>query len=403
VNDLKRFIEAHAVRLPDDLARADPSVLAPLDERLATADIAALGEMNHFIHEKSDFRIFCSRYLLSRGWRRFAEELGWSDGWRIDRFLCGRDESAFDRLPSFGYEGHLRADRDDRPGGILKIEAYPSAEFVAEQRRFYRDLRDTADAEGARLTGIDIDGLPGGAYEDIDQLLTENGIGDEAAPFAALLARVPGETVQAEAERLRHARALLRPHWPLDIAAAIDALTESLEYIAMTYVAQTYDAVRPGMAFRERAMRRRLHDARKLMQATRLVVMGHALHLAKDDRGIVAAGGVGPGGDTEPSLGHALVQQDRQKLVAIWLLYGSGEDCQPFVSLPRAAKYPPDTLNAKLAAFGSPLLFFPVDAPDLFARPVRIGHMYNAVFETTLLDQVDAVVYLPRVTPLRIA
>jgi erythromycin esterase-like protein len=403
VKDLDRFIATHAIRLPDDLVRADPSVLAPLDARLGGADIVALGELNHFIHEKSDFRILCSRYLVSRGWRSFAEELGWSDGWRIDRYLRDGDESAFERLPSFGYEGHLRTDRDDRPRGILKVESYPSSEFVAEQRRFYRDLRVASGAAGAQLAGIDIDGLPGGSYEDIAELLGEAGLGDEARAFTALLARIPGETAQQEAARLRRARALIRPHWPPAIAAALEALAESLDYIAITYVATTYDGIRPGMAFRERAMRRRLYAARELMRATRVVVMGHALHLAKDDRATVGAVGVGPGGDVEPSLGHALVQQDRLKLVSVWLLYGAGEDCQPLGSLPRTANYPPDTLNARLAAFASPLLFFPSDAPDLFARPVRIGHMYNAVFETALIQQVDAVVFLPRVTPLRSA
>ena len=402
MKDLERFVESHAIRLPEALAGADPDLLKPLDARLADADVVSLGEFNHFIHEKSDFRLFCGKYLLSRGWRAFAEELGWSDGWRIDRFLRTGDEGEFERLPSFGYEAHLRADRDDRPGGILKVDSYPSAEFVAEQRRFYFALRERAGGEGARLFGIDIDGLPGGSYEDIAQQIAECGMGKEAAALRAALARVKGETAVEEAARLRRARALVRSYWPPEIAAALDALSESLEYIALTYTAQSYDAVRPGMAFRERAMRRRLKEARLILGTHRFVVMGHALHLAKNDRDIRGSG-IGPGGGLEPSLGHSLVQRDGEKVVSIWLLYGSGEDCQPLKSLPRTANFPADTLNARLGAFGSALLFFPSDALELFERPFRIGQIYNSVFETTLANQADAVVFLPQISPLRTA
>src|SRR5581483_3398145 len=186
---LDRFVERHAIALLHfDGTALDPELLAPLDARLADAEVVFLGELNHFIHEKTDFRLFCARYLLSRGWINFAEELGWSDGFRIDRFLKTGDGREFERLPSFGYEGHLRNDRDDRPGGILKVEMYPSAEFVAEERRFFEGVR--AAEPRTRLAGIDVDGLPGGGYEDIAQLLDDAGIA--AAAFRAALKRLSG-------------------------------------------------------------------------------------------------------------------------------------------------------------------------------------------------------------------
>jgi len=397
---LERFIESHAVMLPDpfDGAALDVGLLAPLGARLAGYDIVALGEMNHFVHEKSDFRLLLARALLPLGWTDFAEELGWSDGLRIDRFLVSGAEDEFERLPSFGYTGHLRADRDDRPRGILKIESYPTEAFLFEQRRFYRALRNEALRLGlrVRLAGIDVDGLPGGGYEDIAHSIPSH---DDAA-FRLALHRVPNETARNEAKRLRKARDLVPPHWPADISQCIEMLAESLDYIAMTYSATSYDEVRPGMALRENAMKRRLTEAERKLGTTRLVVMAHALHLAKCDRAI-ASGGVGPGGNRTASLGDWLVQERGKKVFSVWMIYGGGEDSQPLANLPRSAHFPAYSLNAMLARFGQPLLFFPGDAPGLFKEKCAIGHMYNGLVETSLAVQADAVVFLPAVTPLR--
>lgn len=393
---LARFIETRAIRLPPDLSQAGPALLAPLADRIGGHDVVALGELNHFVHEKTDFRLLFARFLLVQGWRDVFEEIGWSDGYRIDRYLQTGDESAL-RLPSFDDLTHLRPDRDDRPGGILKVDGYPAAEFVAEQKRFINGLR--AAGLPVRHAGIDIDALPGGAYDDMAALLPPND--PRTTPIRQSLQRIPGETPHEESVRLR---AITIPaDWPPQIAAARDALAESLDYIAMTYTARTYDAVRPGMAFREGAMKRRYREAERLLASERQMLLGHALHLAKNDN-LIASPGVGPGGDRVPSLGHWLAQERKRRVFSIWMLYGAGEDCQPLSTLPRRANFPSRTLNAQLARLTqAPLLFFPADAPGLFDRPVAIGHMYNAVFETPLAAQADAVLYLPRVTPLRAA
>jgi len=33
--------------------------------------------MNHFVHEKTDFRLLFTRALLAAGWRDLFEEIGW--------------------------------------------------------------------------------------------------------------------------------------------------------------------------------------------------------------------------------------------------------------------------------------------------------------------------------------
>jgi len=112
VSALGAFLEQRAIRLPSDLSRAGPSLLAPLVPRVAGHDVIALGEMNHFVHEKTDFRLLFTRALLAAGWRDIFEEIGWSDGFRIDRYL---QTGGALHLPSFNDLTHLRADRNDRP------------------------------------------------------------------------------------------------------------------------------------------------------------------------------------------------------------------------------------------------------------------------------------------------
>jgi hypothetical protein len=153
------------------------------------------------------------------------------------------------------------------------------------------------------------------------------------------------------------------------------------------------------MAYREGCMKRRWSDIRALGGAAPTALMAHALHLAKDDRLLGKVIGVGPGGGLECSIGHHLVREKGLKAVSIWLIFGSGEDAQPFPDLPRRFAYPRETLNARLAALGEPWLIPIAGGP--FDRPVGVGHMYNAVQPATLAGQVDALLFLPEVSPLR--
>ncbi len=384
---------------PFDGATADTAPLAVLDAALADADVVCLGEMNHFVHEKSDFRLWCARWLASRGWTRFAEELGWSDGVRVSRYLRSGDESEFARLPSFNYRGHLRADRDDLPGGILKAsrENYPVDAFVAEQSRFYSGLRASG---GTALCGIDIDGAPGGAYEDVGAWLAPFADHPAVGAFLQRLARMPGEDAQEESARIRALdcaplSAVVGDRLARDVRYALNALSDSLAYIALAYDAPSYEALRPAMAYRENAMKRRFRAAQDV-EGERLVLMGHALHLAKTDPSV---SGVGPGGGQVSSLGRHLVRERGLKMLSLWMLYGAGEDSQPFPDLPRRAAYGKHTLNAALAGRGAPLLL-PLTDP-IFRKSTDIGHMYNATVSLVPADVADAIVFLPRVSPLR--
>jgi erythromycin esterase-like protein len=390
---------AEGVRLAPQLdgAADDLGPLARLDPAIDGADLVFLGEMDHFVHEKSDYRLLLCRYLLSRGWRSFAEELSWSDGLRVQRYMA--DGQGLERLSLFGYDRDLREDRDDRPTGIFRasFDVYPTALMTAEQGRFYRGLRAAAEGEPLAYHGLDIDGLPGGGYADVSGVL-----GDDSA-FLAALARVPGETTREEAVRLALLIDRVPPNAPPQIEVSLRAMAESLAYVEMTYPAKTYQATAPGMAFREGCMKSRFDDVRRLTDKAPTVVMGHALHLAKDDRLLGKAVGVGPGGGLECSLGHHLVQTLGLRTVSIWLVHGAGEDSQPFPDLPTRFDYPRETLNRRLAPLAVPTLVPITGAPvGVFDQPIGVGHMYNVVQPCVLAGQVDAIVYLPRVTPMRL-
>ena len=351
-----------------------------IQDRLARASVVVLGELNHFVHEKAEFRLWWLRRLVDltrRTGRRvvLVEELSWFDGQRVAGYLDDGVGASFDHLWTFGYAGDARADRDDSPRGILAASAalYPTALFKAEQIRFYRAAR----ALGVRrFAGIDIGGQDAGYGM----------IGDRAA-----VARVPGESIDEEAARLER----VVTDDPI-LATILAAMIDSLRYTALVNAAETYAELRPGMAFREEAMKRRLGEVLETLEPhDQLVLMAHAFHLAKDDGGIEAIG-IGPGGDRVPSLGHHLVRTLGYEPFSVWWLYGEGEDSQPFPDLPKVAQFPRDSLNARLAARGGPLIAA-VDG----SLTVRVGHLYNQAPRVNVAQQADALFFLPNVTPLR--
>jgi erythromycin esterase-like protein len=369
-----------------DHAAIEVSALNPDD-----ADLVVLGELNHFVHEKSDFRIALANPLVAQGFGVFAEEIGWSDGARIDAYLRSRDEAILSRISLFGWRGDDRADRDDRLKGVFQrsLEAYPAALMQAEQTRFYRSIAPRA------FFGFDVAAGHAGGYADLEALVARSG----HHAWARTVARTPGETIAQELGRLRAARASAPRDVPHAVLAGLEALVDGLSYLRLVQHAPTYEATRPAMAFREEAMKRRITDIRRLAPG-RMVLMGHALHLAKHDGVMNSMGGIGPGGDRTSSLGRHIAHELGLKSFVVWMIYGGGSDSQPLTDLARTANFTSDTLNARLAArFDRPTLLLTRDAP---MEPMTIGHMYNATFRTVLPNQADALYFVPKVTPMRL-
>lgn len=396
------WVAAHAASLDTATGTVvETHHLTALDARLAGARIIVLGETNHFVREKTDFRLF----WLNRIQRQLAgdrpivvgEELGWADGRRVRAYLDQGDEAELARAATFGGTAQRRSDRDDASSGIFaeSIAAYPHQAMRREHLRFYRYLR----ALGIRAYfGFDVD-APGGGYADIRALRQQAealGLPDQ---FWQELARVPGESADQEALRLERLGAvygakagyqLLRPD--------LESLVESLRYTAMVSSAADYEATRPAMAFREDTMKRRLDLVLDQAPAGSLIVLlDHAFHLARDDSGM-QGGGIGPGGGLSTSLGHYLSQDRGLDVGSIWMLYGSGMDSQPLKDLPSRADFPAGALNQMLAAReGSFVLPLTDGCP--WSR-VGVGHMYNRVEQVDLVRQADAVHFVQTVSPL---
>jgi hypothetical protein len=207
---LLRWIRGSAARLaPDSLEPATPSAAQRIDqllERAASARVIVLGELNHWIAEKSPFRLWWLARLARRRPLVLAEELGHSDGWRVGRYLATGDAGWLDRVPTFGWAGDARPDRDERPAGVLRasFDRYPVAQFKAAQAGFYRQLRALAPRA---FHGFDINGSAGAGYADIADRLAHRE--HDRARAAALLTRRAGETVLEEADRLTTARRAL--------------------------------------------------------------------------------------------------------------------------------------------------------------------------------------------------
>lgn len=126
--------------------------LAPfgvLDRLAERARVAYVVEMDHFVHQKYEFRLLCARYLASHGWRFFGEELYWRHGECIDEFLRSGEESVLDLID----------EPDWYESGVMKEVTARHARYVkpamqAEQRRFARALRRLVP--DARYFGFDV-------------------------------------------------------------------------------------------------------------------------------------------------------------------------------------------------------------------------------------------------------
>ncbi len=182
---------------------------------------AYIGESDHFIHEKYAYRLAILNYLAARGFTHVGEEDRRTDGMRIERYIETGDESQLERVSIYGYSGAARSDRDDTPTGILRGsfgDAYPTALFAAEQKRFAHGLRkisqrlEAADS-GSRLhfLGFDIDPLPGGGYEDLAEILesmpadadnrSDTGMHRSASKARRLMRKSRGSTMRSDSSR----------------------------------------------------------------------------------------------------------------------------------------------------------------------------------------------------------
>ena len=409
---------------PATAAAGDVERLSFLDEAVQNKRVFFLGEPNHFIHEKYGFRLLFLRYLFSRGWRWVGEEMGWSDGARVDRYLADGREDHLDRVTIYGYRGARRPDRDDRPTGMLRdsYETYPEAAFRAEQVRFAQALRALSEARPAgedrlRFFGFDVDAAPGGGYEDVEELLRPVRGDPVVEELWARLSRMSGESLEQEVERLtraagfaeaqrRRIEAVLGPERFRRLAQDLGCLRDSFDWIRLAHPALDYDALNAAMAARESTMHRTLlHVLSGLGPRDRVVLMSHNLHLTRDSRRIQGfLQGTMPGGKRLPPVGDFVHRLLPGEVFSVWMLYDRGRDAQPYRWLSQELTSVPGSLNAALAEVG-PAFVLATGSPDpragLLRRPMKMVHTSNAVCLAAVAEQTDALYFVREVSPLR--
>ena len=406
IEDFRAYAAERAISFSDlEAISENARHLSVLDPLITEKRFAFIGESDHFIHEKYAYRLAMLNYLASRGFTHLGEELGASDGMRIARFVATGDESQLERVTIYEYAGATRSDRDDTPTGILRDsfgDAYPTALFAAEQKRFAHGLRKI----GLQFFGFDIDPLPGGGYEDLAEILESIPADRTIDRIRNALQRVFGEMIDDEITRLDEVLQLLENDRFEALRYSATCLRDSLEYVRITYPAKTFDALNPGMAFRERYMHRQVDRMLGHMRANeKLALMSHNMHLFRAPDAVARTNaGAGPGGKTDPPLGAWLAARYPDEIFSVWMLIGRGRDSQPFPTLSKEIREKAGTLNALLGEIGD-CFVLPIDASDSRARllteNVEIMHDGNGGVRTAIARQADAIFFVRNVTPLR--
>jgi hypothetical protein len=411
----------HAIIVnPFDGLYADIEKFSYLDKFLEGKRVVYLGEEDHWIHEKSDYRLMLLRYLVSRGFRYIGEELGWSDGIRVDNYFETGKEIYLERIATYGYKGALRKDREDKPTGIMKSpnDNYPVKEFKSEQLRLTRALRDIseeykANSDRIHFFGFDLDTLTGGGYEDIEELLSPY----KSEPFVLsilhLLNRVQGEMLEEEMKRLLNVfnkvklyekdfYKLLGEKQCSMLLEHIQTLYDSLKFNKAINPALDYEVVGTAMAAREEVMQRHVKFILSQMNPNDgLVLMGHNRHLSKESGMIKNAGAASPGGYSGPSLGTYINHLLLGQVFSIWELHEQGIGSQPYSELKKGYTSIPGTLNPILSKVASNYMLTTSGVP-LLEREMDITGIYNSVFRTSIAKQTDAIFFIRKVSPLRL-
>ncbi len=412
------WAQEHAVQIPSlDAEQVDPALGRAIDRLIKGKRVVFLGEPDHFIHEKYDYRLMLIRHLRTRGFTRIGMEMGLADGKRVDQYLTSGDESHLSRVAILGYDGDIRTDRDDAIPGFGDDSNPEFREIVSSETVwFYRQLRSLnarrpSGTRPLRWFGFDVSMKLGGGYVDAAAILKPHAGHPAVVKLFDLLKRVPSETRQAEIERLDRCAQFVMANRKNLIAAigddAVFELSQSIDNLAESL--RAIDAIRlppgnaermEGLSRRERVMCRRLDELlSRLPKDEKIILLGHNLHLSKDSPTIKL-------GDTPmwPSLGTHLAKKLPGEVLAIWLLYdhgthGSIRDTPP--ARPIAATQ--EMLEQTLARVGRTYLL-PLPTRVSAADWLNEEHtllMGGTVCRANLVQQADAVFFITEVSEPR--
>ncbi len=415
------WAKQNAVPLSLDEQNGAMEKLSVLDNVLRDKRIVYLGEEDHWVHEKTDYRMLMLRYLVSRGFRTIGEELGLSDGYRINRYIQTGDESTLSKIATYGYEGDVRQDRDNSPKGVFAAPAhrYPVAAFCSEQLRLARFLRQANEALGENeklyYFGFDINAVPEGGCADAQELLKLGGDSPVILRLLEDLSPVHGESMDEETARLfrvlvdakskKETLLNLLGAQSLDMAErSIQNVIDSLRFRQMTDGAATYAATNNAMADREKVLQHQVeYELHSMKPQDKLVLMAHNRHLSKDFGAINNPGAAPPGGKSRLSIGTYLAHAYPNHVFGIWMLFARGQSSQPYPDLSKTYVPSPKSLNALLEKVGDTFLlpFLRMDRASMLQKSTQIMGLYNIPFKASVASQTDAIFFTRNVSELQ--
>lgn len=325
-----------------DWDKIDLTELSVLDRELEGKRIVYLGEPDHYIHEKYDFRLILIRYLFEKGWRHIGMEMGRSDGHKADRYLETGDPLWLERMAIYGYKGDQRTDRDDskKVGKARKNPAFLKA-ILGEEKWFFsqlRSLNENLTPGQSRLYwfGYDVDTYPGGGYGDARMILERKKDDPLVKEVLEGLARVEKESVEQEVERLKGVlttiknnenalKDLLGKEDANELRSTVHCLMDSFTFLIASKAGSRSELWLPMLREREKTMFRQMDEKlADLPNDEKIILMGHNLHLSKDYRSINYGGVIA----MWPSIGTHVGEKLEGEVYSIWMLYDRGEHAE---------------------------------------------------------------------------
>ena len=379
--DFAKWANQNALRLNSlDCNDNDPAAFAFLDRALKGKRVVFLGESDHFVAERMEFRLLLIRELAKRGFRRIGMEMGLSDAKRIDRFLATGDENWLDRVALYGYRGDMREDRSDEIAGWTD-DSHPefTRTLLDEAKWFVRQLRKINEAlpQGEprlRWFGFDLSFRPGGGYADATELLAPFMEGALVRGIKERMVRVPGESRLEEAARLEALVAFLDEHEAdlvimigkaneLELRRSLQRMADAFRFIDGLRGLKESDAktVADALGKRERRMDHNFDEyLAGWPPGEKIILLGHAMHLSKDSESIRTQ----DYGSMWKSIGTYLTEKLPGEVYGVWLLHDRGSHglvrgvppVQPFRS-------PWGSIERRLAQV-HPIFMLPIGSDD---------------------------------------
>lgn len=395
-----------------DWPATPPLDLSFLDDAVEAADVVFLGEPDHYVNEKYDYRLVMIRYLIEHGYRFIGMEMGFSDGLRVDQYLQTGEDQVLDTVGVYGNREQMRSDRQDLIDVFAALEVGPLLDpFALAEREFLRSLRELSVDAGEPLHwfGFDIDVYPGGAYQDVAAMLEPFDSDPAVSDFLSRLERVPLETRLEEVQRLKGALMDGLPGlidtFGTELAGAversIDCLIESLLFLDLISQEPFSEKWTEGIRYRETVLLDRLDSgAWPVPPGEKAVLLGHNFHLNRDGSGLRPW----PVEEQLPDIGYPSFGSGvaaRHEVVALWMLYRHGTSAQVSLVDPYFEVADDATRLEHLLAEVGTVFILPVSDDDERSTYLRrdLNFVSNGSTASGVLgDQTDYIFYVDEVT-----